>query len=185
MVVGVSNLPVGHLGGLSPRHRPGHHLDARHRVRCRAHAGRVRAAGIHARSIRRRARSSTIRRKSGRRRSRPCAPPWRRPAPTRSDDRGDRHHQPARDHDRLGSRHRQADPQRHRLAGPPHRRRLRRAAAAGPRAADRARAPACCSIRISPPPRSPGCSTMSTARARRRSRAGSPSARSTASCCGG
>ena len=48
-----------------------------------------------------------------------------------------------------------------------------------------ARAPACCSIRISPRPRSPGCSTTSTARAPRRVRARSPSARSTAFCCGG
>ena len=36
-----------------------------------------------------------------------------------------RHHQPARDHDRVGPRDGQADPQRHRLAGPPHRGRLR------------------------------------------------------------
>ena len=34
---------------------------------------------------------------------------------------GDRHHQSARDHDRLGPRDRQADPQCDRLAGPPHR----------------------------------------------------------------
>ena len=72
-----------------------------------------------------------------------------------------RHHQPARDHDRLGSRDRQADPQRHRLAGPAHRGRLRgaaRAPATRPRSPQR---PGCCSIRISPPPRSPGCSTTS------------------------
>ena len=37
------------------------------------------------RSIRRPAWSSTIPRTSGRRRSQPCAPPWRRPAPARSD----------------------------------------------------------------------------------------------------
>ena len=34
--------------------------------------------------------------------------------------RGDRHHQPARDHHPVGPRDRQADPQRDRLAGPPH-----------------------------------------------------------------
>ena len=83
-------------------------------------------------------------------------------------DRGDRHHQPARDHDRLGPRDRQADPQRHRLAGPAHGRRC------APRCATRATSRrhrqdrACCSIPISRPPRSPGCSITSRARARRR-----------------
>ena len=81
-----------------------------------ADAGRDRAAGIRRRSIRRPAGSSTIRRRSGPPPSRPRAP-WRRPAP-RGRRRGDRHHQSARDHDRLGPRDRQADPQRHRLAGP-------------------------------------------------------------------
>ena len=41
--------------------------------------------------------------------------------------RGDRHHEPARDHDRLGPRDRPAGPQRHRLAGSPHRGVLRSA----------------------------------------------------------
>ena len=91
-------------------------------------AGRDRAAGVPPDLSGARAWSSTTRRRSGRRRSRPCAPRWRRPAPAAQRHRGDRHHQPARDHDRLGPRHRQADPQRHRLAGPPHRRRLRGAA---------------------------------------------------------
>ena len=36
-------------------------------------------------------------------------------------DRGDRHHQPARDRRHLGQGDRQADPQRDRLAGPAHR----------------------------------------------------------------
>ena len=50
-------------------------------------------------------------------------------------DRRDRHHQPARNDDRLEPRHRRADRQRHRLAGPPHRRRLRDAEGARSRSA--------------------------------------------------
>ena len=86
----------------------------------------------------------------GERASRPCARRWRRRASPRKDVAGDRHHQPARDHDRLGPRHRQADPQRHRLAGPAHRGRLRaRCARPATRRRSRRR-PGCCSIRISP-----------------------------------
>ena len=75
-----------------------------------------------------------------------------------------RHHQSARDHDRLGSRDRTADPQRHRLAGSPHGRPLRSAAHGRARAVSRPSAPGFCSIRISPPPKLPGCSITWTAR---------------------
>lgn len=37
----------------------------------------------------------------------------------RTEHRGHRHHQPARNHDRMGCRDRRAGLQRHRLAGPP------------------------------------------------------------------
>ena len=56
--------------------------------------------------------------------------------------RRDRHHQPARDHDRLGSRDGPAGPQRHRLAGSPHRRGLRPAQGGRARGAGAATAPA-------------------------------------------
>ena len=53
-----------------------------------------------------------------------------------SERRRHRHHQSARDDDRLGPRDRQADPSRDRLAGPAHRRRLRaRCATRGARTA--------------------------------------------------
>ncbi len=74
-------------------------------------------------------------------------------------DRRDRHHQPARDHDRVGPGDRQADPQRHRLAGPADRTSSARSCA---RAATRSwspRRPGCCSTPISPRPSSPGSST--------------------------
>ena len=115
-------------GGLSPRHRPGHDLDPRHRVRCRARAGRDRAAGIPpdlsgARAGRARSggdldddRRDRARRdgEGGRRRAAtsPAIGITNQRETTVVWDRADR----------------QADPQRHRLAGPPHRRRLRRAA---------------------------------------------------------
>ena len=50
-------------------------------------------------------------------------------------DRRDRHHQPARDDDRLGARDRPPDPPRDRLAVPPHRRDVRRAEGRGARGA--------------------------------------------------
>ena len=134
---------------LPPRHRPGHDLDPRDRVRRSARAGRDRAAGVHPDLSGARAGSSTIRRRSGRPWSRPCATALAKAGVERQRHRRHRHHQPARDHDRLGPRDRQADPQRHRLAGPPHRRRLRGAARRRPRSRRSRTRPGCCSIPIS------------------------------------
>jgi hypothetical protein len=60
-----------------------------------------------------------------------CGAPRRRCVrpDSRRGHRRHRHHQPARDNDRLGPGDRQADPQRHRLAGPAHRADLREAQA--------------------------------------------------------
>ena len=64
--------------------------------------------------------------------------------------RGDRHHQPARDHGRLGPRERNADPQRHRLAGPRGAPMCEQLVAAGHGPMVQPNAPACSSIPISP-----------------------------------
>ena len=160
--------PGTNLADRSHRHRSGHDLDARHRLRCGAQAARQRAAGTAADlsgARPGRARSGGNLGGDGRDRARGHG----QSRPDRQRRRRHRHHQPARNHGHLGPRHRQADPQRHRLAGPAHRRRLAtRLRARRPRAATSPPRPACCSIPISPPARSPGCSTTSTARARRR-----------------
>ena len=148
----------------SHRHRPGHDLDARDRVRCRARRRSPPRSRNCARSIRRpgwvehdpeeiwAATVATVRdamAKAG--------------ADARSDIAGIGITNQRETTRGLGPRHRQADPQCHRLAGPPHRRCLRCACArAGHEAGDRGQAPGCCSIPISRPPRSPGCSTTST-----------------------
>ena len=108
----------------SHRYRPGHHLDARHRVRWHAAAACQRAAG-------------TAPDLSG---------AWRgraRPGGNLGGDGGDRacrddegrargqgyrwhrHHQSARNDGRMGPRHRPTDPPGNRLAGPAHCRFLR------------------------------------------------------------
>ena len=84
--------------------------------------------------------------------------------------RGDRHHQPARDHGAVGPRDRPAARQRDRLAGPAHRAAVRRAARGRPRARRSPPGPGSCSTRISPAPSSSGCSTTCPARAARAER---------------
>ena len=120
----------------SDRHRPGHHLDARDRVRRKARAGGSRAAGaapdLPGAGMGRARSGGNLGQRGGDRARRHGQGRCRGKRHRRH-----RHHQPARDDDRLGPRHRQADPQRHRLAGPPHRGRLRRAARRRRRAGDR------------------------------------------------
>ena len=124
----------GDRHALRSRTRSGHHEFARDRVRrarqrarhrpagaaadlSAARLGRARPAGDLARPTRLRATGARACRHRGAR------------------DRGDRHHQPARDHGAVGPRYRRAAGQRDRLAGPPHRRHLRRAEGRRPRAA--------------------------------------------------
>ena len=66
----------------------------------------------------------------------------------------DRHHEPARDHDRVGPRDRPARGQRDRLAGPAHRRRSATGCAPTARRTWSASAPASCSMPTSRAPRS-------------------------------
>ena len=116
------------------RHRPGHHVDASDRVRCRAQARRQRRRGAYpdlSGAGRGRARSGGDLGGGGRDRARRDGEGERRGEGRRRH----RHHQSARDHDRVGPRDRQADPQRHRLAGPAHRAALRAAKADGHEAA--------------------------------------------------
>src|SRR5262245_51945828 len=123
------------LARLSSRNRPGHDLDAGYPVRYRADAGRECAAGIYpdlsgARSGRARSRRHLVDDGVNRAR-RDCA---RRSAGQRN--RRPRHHQLARDHDRLGAGHGPPHLQCHRLAGSADGGRLRRTAAGRTRAGD-------------------------------------------------
>ncbi len=167
-----------------PCHRPGHDLDAFHRVPCRLHHRGHRAAGnppaLSGLGLGR-ARSGGF---VGQR-ARHVARGHRQGGPRSARYRGHRHRQPARDGPRVGPHHRAADPQCDRMAGPADRRNVSEAEGRRQRDAGRPAHPACCSIRISPRPRSPGCSTTSRARGRRPSAARSRSAPWTRSCCGG
>ena len=120
-----------------------------------------------ARSIRRPAWSSTIRKRSGRRPSRPCARPWRGRRPGKGHRR--RSASPTSARPRSSGTGRPAAPSTMPSSGRTGARRTpaRRCGRTGTRPRSR-RAPGCCSILISPPPRSPGCSTTSRVRARRR-----------------
>ena len=130
-VIRFAELSGGDVAEPSACDRSGHDLDARISVRRGAAAGRLRAARVSADlSAARlgRARSAGHLDHVGRDRARRDGERRRRGRGCR----GDRHHQPARDHDHLGPRDRQADPQCDRLAGPPHARRLRGAGARRP-----------------------------------------------------
>ena len=94
-----------------------------------------------------------------------------------------RHHQPARDARRLRPLDRAAAAPGHRLAGPAHRGAVRRAHRGGPPPAGARPRRASSSIRTSAPPRPPGCCATATSPSRPTTRT-SPSARSTAGCCG-
>ena len=106
---------------LRPRHRPGHDLEPGHRLQRPPADRRHGQDGVHPALSRPRAGSSTCPRKSGRRACGPCKTALKKAGITRRRHRRHRHHQPARNHDRVGPRDRQGDPQRHRLAGPAHR----------------------------------------------------------------
>ena len=110
--------------GICARHRSGDDEHPRHCLRRRGTALRIRASPAHpdlSRSGRGRARSrgdlAVGARRWDARRSRTSARGGRR----------DRHHQSARDDDRVGARHGQAARQCHRVARPAHRAALRRA----------------------------------------------------------
>ena len=171
--------------GLSPRHRPGHYLDPRHPVRCRAGAGRKRAAGDCRRSIRRPVWSSMIRRKSGRRPSRPSRAAHGQGAARRARDVAAIGITNQRETTSCGTAPpagRSTMPSSGRTGAPPtHCAKLRQAA----QKARSRPAPGSCSIRISRRPRSRGCSIIVDGARAPRKPAGWHSARSTVSCCGG
>ena len=114
---------------------------------------------------------------------RPCARPWRAPARGQR-YRGARHHQPARDHDRVGPRHQPPDPQCHRLAGSAHGRRCATLRAGRTRSPVAARTGLLLDPYFSATKIAWLLDNVEGARAAAR-RAGSPSARWTVSCSGG
>ena len=167
------------------RHRPGHHLDARDRVRCGARAGREPRSRSSRQIYPAPGGSSTIRRRSGPRgrdRARGDGE-GRRRAPRTSPASASPTSARPRSSGIAPPASRSTTPSSGRTGAPP--RPARGCARRRPRGRRSRPRPGCCSIRISPPPRSPGCSTTWRARAPRPSRGGSHSARSTRSCSGG
>ena len=108
------------MTGFHSRHRPGHDLVPRHRLRHEAEAAGLRPEGIQAVLSRSPAGWSMTRKKSGHRCLATCKAALSKAKAKAAGHRGHRHHQPARDRGGLGPQDRQAHPQGHRLAGPAH-----------------------------------------------------------------